>query len=217
MTIGRFIFLLVFLGFSVFAAFQAQREFNSFLHSKTPLIDDLRQLETPVLPRSNLGVSRELLRCADGMGSISLLLLPQADQTQLIDQCFAMAQQVLNKNPSHSLAHLTLALASDKRSDFAGFEQALLRSYATAPYEGWLADRRMRLALKHHAKLSEAAQQVFALDVSTMLQETALRRVIVQVYVRNTAARPLLTSIAETQEPGVKRAFLSAIKSELGT
>lgn len=193
------------------------REYSGFLKSGKPLSQDLfAEKSSGRLPFSYTGRTGLLLRCADGLNVLTLQLLPRRDQDILAENCYDLAQRVLDTNSGFSLAYYTQAVAAQKMDDLVKLQNALVLAQSTAPREGWLADRRMRLALANYEHLSVAARYALHEDIVLLLEEWKLRHIVVAQYLQDPSLRNLLVSIAQTQSDDIQRKFLVETKKELG-
>ncbi|PRY78058.1 hypothetical protein CLV80_10420 [Yoonia maritima] len=97
---------------------------------------------------SHASYVRQMTHCDDLMSSVSGVLMGPEALSNIAHGCLERAQQVLRSTPTMSLAHLVKADAQYINGDNELAIAALQVSQQTAPAEGWLATRRIRLAIK---------------------------------------------------------------------
>jgi len=138
--------------------------------------------------------------------------------------CLKRADQVLRSSPTAAIAHLIRAQALARMASAEQAEAAFLLAQKTAPYEGWLAARRLRfvflnsgLDMPLSGGMAPASEIDLALraDVLTVLQTDAYLKVLVQIYQSEPARQAWLLAAVEQAPIARKRAFLTLLRGSL--
>ncbi|MEC8040208.1 MAG: hypothetical protein VX181_05785, partial [Pseudomonadota bacterium] len=148
---------------------------------------------------------------------------PQA-MLRVAGACLKRADQVLKSSPTAAIAHLIRAQALARMARTEQAEAAFLLTQETAPYEGWLAARRLRFALLNSGldvPLSGGTARASEIDVAlqadalTVLQTDDYLPVLVQIYQRQPDRRAWLLATVEQAPLARKRAFLTVLRGSL--
>lgn len=171
--------------------------------------------ETPPVDGKALSVRSiysRMSRCANSQTSLRVLVYPTAIRRDLADDCLRLARAVLADSPTLAVAHYAVAVSLFQSGAVGGFQKALDRAWITAPNEGWLAARRMDLALSARAALSAENKAHLASDISLLLVADGTAGYIAETYLRTSAARDLILQVVERQTPALKRRFVDSVK-----
>lgn len=112
---------------------------------------------------------------------------PIANRTAIAANCDAVADTALKQNAAWSVANYIKALAGEhlQRPDIS---EAYLRiSQESAPFEGWLAERRFLMIVR--LGLPDNLGAVLDADISTMLDSASGRERLVTTYARRPELR----------------------------
>jgi hypothetical protein len=93
---------------------------------------------------------------------------------------------------------------------------SLVRAWAAAASTGWLAERRVALALGHPLVLDAPAREALASDVLLLARSHRGATVLADLYRSGPVGRDLLVSILEHAPPEDQRRFLSRVRDAGG-
>lgn len=166
----------------------------------------------------------QLTGCDDLLAGPTAKIADTQAMQRVAEACLKRADQVLRSSPTAAIAHLirAQALVLLGRPDEA--EVAFLLAQKTAPYEGWLAARRLRFVLLNSGlglPLSGATAPdpeidlALRVDVMTVLQTNGYLPLLVQIYQRQPERRAWLLATVEQAPIARKRAFLALLRGAL--
>lgn len=220
LPIIRVLIVVVALAVALLAAAMLPREYRAAMLGQRGPAAQVEQLvaatpfEVALHPAFSLRGQRAQLEACDRALRGPFAALQTADRrARLAWRCADLAGAILARAPTLGLAHLVRAEAALVRADPAGFSQALTLAQRTAPAEGWLAQRRLDLALPVWADLSAKAQGAVGADAALLIAAPRYRGAMAQRWHAEPQIRPVLVSAAKTLPPGAQRAFLHAVKS----
>jgi hypothetical protein len=193
-------------------------EFIAYQADAAPLDQqmlELRQGSPSTIPYAVSSQVRLMNRCYDGQTSLAARLYPETGREALARSCLSLAQKILAASPSMSVARLASAVSYLRLGDQAGFNGALILARRTAASEGWLASRRMDLAIGAYDQLSAEGREGFERDVSVLLNEWNTRSFVVDRYVRFPAAQDVVLLVAGQQSAQVQNIFLKEVRIRL--
>jgi hypothetical protein len=154
-----------------------------------------------------------LYACDDALRGRLSDLLPPSELTPIADGCLALAQHVLAMSPTWSVAHLVEANAAFRLGDASGSSGAIAQSQITAPFAGWLAERRLGLALRLPRSEQDVLAASLASDIETLLYSPGGRDVVVRFYVAEETLRPLIVATLEDAAGSIRRDFLARLRA----
>ncbi len=93
-------------------------------------------------------------QCLTSMTSIFGRVQPSAKRNVLLSRCSDIAIQFVHRSPSFSYAWLIAAFASAEMGNVSDLNERLRMSQVTGPYELWLSELRLPLAIRYKAMLS---------------------------------------------------------------
>lgn len=166
----------------------------------------------------------QLTGCDDLLAGPSAKIADPQAMHRVSEACLKRADQVLQSSPTAAIAHLIRAQALGRVASAEQAEAAFLLAQKTAPYESWLAARRLRFVLLNSgldvplsggtAPASEIDLALRA-DVMTVLQTDAYLKVLVQIYQSEPARRAWLLAAVEQATIARKSAFLTVLRGSL--
>lgn len=212
--------MIVFAAFAVALASAAMlpREYRAAMLGQRGPAGQVEQVLTdphtgPVHPaRSLRGQRAQLEACDRALRGPFAALQTDDRRARLARRCADLAGAILARAPTLGLAHLVRAEAALARADPSGFSQAITLARRTAPAEGWLAARRLDLALPVWADLSEMARRAVGADAALLIAAPRYRGAMAQRWHTDPPIRRVLALAAGTLPPGAQRAFLHAVK-----
>lgn len=144
--------------------------------------------------------------------SVHALLAPTDSRLSAAQGCSDYAQRVLGKMPYLGFAHLVEAQAQATLGNAGAMNAALAASVLGAPNEGWLAERRLQLAIEEFNALDQAGAAALRADIGVLFLSPAHVEGLAQTYLRSPQMRDLLTAVAEEQPATVQRRFLFLVR-----
>jgi len=144
-------------------------------------------------------------------------LMPAAFLEALAKDCLRMSNEALAGMPLFGVAYVAQAASLASLGDDVGFSSAMANARTVSPQEGWLASRRLSLAVRNFSRLDTDARAALLPDIVVLVSTSSLRRGLAQAYVANPEARAWIEAGVEAADEGAQAAFLSAIRSVSGT
>ena len=181
-------------------------------------------LEAP--PRRGLSLQADavMLRACDAAlaGRIARLQ-PEAAERAVAQRCARLAAEARAATPWSGAALHVEALSAQRLGDAALAGRLLQLAQSAAPFESWLAMRRVKLARAlsgaADAPASEAAdrlaRQVLRADLGALLQSPAGRRFLAHNMAKDTLLREQLMALLPSRPPDEQAAFLRAVRAAL--
>lgn len=166
----------------------------------------LGELDTQ-LPYSLTGIDAALAVCLRATSGNDRLFQPKSQRQETALICGNLAGQVLDRMPSHGTAFLVAAQSAGRPENRAYF---LEQSQRFAPSEGWLAERRIVLALQEDALDSRYAQK----DLQLVLTTQGGAEFLAKLYLAQPETRDGLTAaVLSTPEP-IRRRFVNQLSKQ---
>ncbi len=169
----------------------------------------------PPRPGSLYGDTRIFLACHDALTGTVARVQPAAALKAVASYCRNQATRALESAPRSALAHYTAALAAWKLGDAERANKGLRASQENAAFEGWLAKRRFRLALRLGNALGREGQAALEADIASLLQSPGGRRFLALYYAARPALRERIVSSAERLGQEVQAELLKQITRAL--
>ena len=120
---------------------------------------------------------------------------------------------MLRWQPTRSLSHLVAAQAAQANGDLTARDTSLIKSQAFAPYEGWLAERRIALLVNQRQSETVKDSDQFKADLSTLLQTQSGAELLSKIYLRQPSIRTSLARVAQNESLENQTRFLNQLKS----
>lgn len=181
----------------------------------TPSVSDIYSRAADgefVIPQatSTFAITRQMSQCDDWMTWVFAGFSAEQTRQNIATACEARADEILAASPTFSLAHLVKAGAAHNRADVDAVEHALSLAQMTAPFEGQLATRRLRLLF-----LSGVTAPASGLenDVKVVAQSSDFTAFLARFYWTYPERRTWLTQTFDTLEPEDARRVLNRIKN----
>lgn len=160
---------------------------------------------------STAGIVGQMAQCDDLLLSVYPRLVGEGSSRSVAAACLSRAQAVLDQAPTLSVAHLARAAALWRLGQTKAASQALGQSAVLAPAEGWLAARRLRLAMQ----MAETGQQAES-DVVLIAQDATYHPLLVQLYIDRPQQQGWLRGALQQANPRSQARFLSQLRARVG-
>lgn len=168
--------------------------------------------EIPDVPMSWRG-QRDLLRgCSDVQFDTTMQFMTAETKTAVHQNCLVLADRVLDRAPTVGLAYLVQAAAYDHSGSEQDRNRALTLAQRHAPFEGWQAIRRMRMALPVLDRLNGEARTALAADIAFLMMGNWGTDQIAPLFIATPDARAFIEDIAQRAEPGRQQQFLRVLR-----
>jgi len=155
----------------------------------------------------------QLRACDDALMSWAARVAPAPSRLFVARYCAELAVTILRSTPTYSLAHLVRGTAALVRSDPELAQAALLRSWQTAPHEGWLAARRLRVAFAAMRLGVFDPLEQFEDDIQTVLASNQYHAVLVTFYFEQPDHRDWLVGTVEKTDVTLQRRFAASVRN----
>lgn len=128
--------------------------------------------------------------------------------------CLLVVNAILQAAPANSSAWLENArLYLNLKGPDEQFYQSLRMSFSTGPLEGWIAARRLPVALEVWDSASPDLRDAAATDVRTLTQSDTLVAALADIYVRNPRLQKVITEVVDGYADQVgKQRFIDALQ-----
>jgi hypothetical protein len=192
------------------------REYDAALIARSPEFNQLSALAAPMFPVRrpfSLRAQRELMDTCTKVRLGLFYGLQSAEIRAQIDQnCIKMADDVLRRSPTLSVAHVTRMLHAATPDDLV---DALVASKATAPFEYWDAQKRISTGLPLFGDGFSDLDTAIISDVGFVMALASGRDFLAQTYIDNISLRPAITQLVEAAPSSEQAAFLSRVRSNV--
>lgn len=208
------IVLLAGMSLTILGAWATLQELSPYIMGPQSGTDSILELRTGAL-KPGLAISTQrdyLLKCSSALSSYDLLRETEDQQRALTDACQATANAMAAGQGANSLAWLVSAQLAARRSDYAAMNLGLRNSYATAPYEQWLASLRFDLAESYLANLEPDVSASHVADIRLMATSNLARRRLVATYLNNESFKSRAIEIIQTLPDDQQRRFVQSVR-----
>ena len=170
-----------------------------------------------IVPMSTVTQVRQLSSCDDILAT-DLAITASVDTIEdIANACSELAGRILHGTPTLSIAHLVRSWGFRAQGLTEQAKVSLLAAHLTAPNEGWLAARRLRLffeiGVTANKDLHHAAQQ----DAMVVLQDSAYHSLLPELYLSYPESRFWLQNALSDAEPRHLRRFVYLTNASLST
>lgn len=207
----------LFLGLAIVAFFAARNESATFVYAPkwgAPQVESFAN--APVAIESLQADYAVIDACLRLVLSVKARVLPPRERRARAFACQAAIGSIVKSAPTNAYGHYALA----EMAHVLGQEEAMLAglraSYASAPYEAWIAMQRVELAETVLARLPAALLAAHRHDLAVLLQSARGMGPVIERYKRDPAFRPRLTAILEQLPNETQRRFLQRLQAEAG-
>jgi hypothetical protein len=150
--------------------------------------------------------------CARAQLSPSIALFPASDRKKAATHCLAMADKYLEDTTVSAIAHYARAVSALTLNDRDMMSSALQLSQVSGPYEGWIAERRVDLALRDFDRISAATRKTIRKDLQLVAAEPQYRTNMARRYLRYPEGQAWIASVIENLSEADQGAFLAATR-----
>lgn len=164
---------------------------------------------------SNLSQRMVLDDCFAASRSLLLRAAPSTTRDRLLVHCAAVANEITAAAPSQSYAWFVKAVMAAEQGKTDALNASLVRSHATAPNEGWLAEARIDLAELNFARLGADAVAAEARDIGVAIAGWRVSRNIVTQYAENAPFRGRVDAVLASVPPAAQVRFIAAVRDGL--
>lgn len=153
-------------------------------------------------------MDRAVLACVHHFDDKNFLFMTGDSRKALMRSCSAVAKNVLASAPSHGAAHLLNAQIAEAGNDKASQMRDIEISQMFSPAEGWLAERRLTMALRAGALDAGATRA----DMAVLLTSQSGAELLAQHYARNTATQAAITAALADATNEDRQRFVNLVK-----
>ena len=151
--------------------------------------------------------------CALVQMDLATTLFGTDERNHLASACLDLADQVLARSPTSSIAHFAAAVSALQLGQDQRFHDAYTAAQMTAPSEGWLASRRMSLGFATWPSLTPENRTALDRDLQLMLNSPVAIAIVASHYLRQPRLQQSILATVEQQPLLVQRAFLNAVRT----
>jgi len=152
-----------------------------------------------------------VLKAPDALG---MRYLDQAVRDRVPATCMSIARDITETSVTSGYGWLVAAMAAAQMGDVETMNQALRRSRAVAPSEGWIAADRLILADIHYDSLDAETRKVYEDDMQLLVQTRGAAD-IARRYASHPQFRERITAVVETMPAAVQRRFVNLVGAAL--
>jgi hypothetical protein len=172
-------------------------EGQHFLSGSVPLLGNSTagSMQPVAMGLSVEATQASLADCVEMMTSLYVRMQPTDVRFGYAQLCREPAVRSTKEMPTFSFGWLVIAEADAQLANIPDFHRAVQMSYATAPYEGWLANARVSLVETNIEKVDEAVLGIERSDLRTLIGSDLEYRSLVPLYVDSEAFRRRLNPV----------------------
>lgn len=149
-----------------------------------------------------------LKNCLDTMASLTARAQPGERRHAVQSNCMAIADRIVEQEPTSALAWYVGAVAAAALSDLPGMAKRLGEAQRTGPTEQWLAQMRVELAEENYAALPADVLAGHKRDLTLLVQSQDGVGSIARRYVQQPDFRLRITTLVEELPPAFQERFL---------
>ena len=171
---------------------------------------DVLRRDFPDRSRSLHGDRLLLHACEDVLGGRLGEVIPEAALTEIADRCDEAGRAVQDVAPTWAFAYLVTSVAAYHLGDIDRAADDLVRSQSLGPYESWLAERRVKHAMRFPA--AHDLGETWDTDLQALLESPLGREFLARVYAEDTGQRERISGHLETLSGELQRDFLRRVQ-----
>lgn len=153
-----------------------------------------------------------LYHCRVAMTSITGRVQPTPVREAIMDACRGGSRAIVRGSPGFSVAWYTGALVASFDGDRTVMNEWLSRSYATGPFEQWIAELRADLAEDHFAELNSELIEWHLADLRMLLANDPGRRFLAPRYLNFPGLRGRVDAILAQMDAVGAHRFLNIVE-----
>ncbi len=164
------------------------------------------------LPLSTLSQRNLLAECHRAFTdvlNVNLVLAPAGERQAAAGRCLQWAGQATTETANFSFAWYVMALAAAEQGEWEQFNQALIRSRQSGPFEQWIAEYRVDLAESNYHKLTREALAEHDSDLAVLVASSQGVRSIADRYVADPRFRDRIANILDKEPIELQQRFLT--------
>ncbi|PWG16875.1 hypothetical protein [Salibaculum griseiflavum] len=150
--------------------------------------------------------------CVDAPQTVLFSIYPDATRQGFSEACLSQAQTILRSSPTVSIAWLAKGVSLAQLDQPGPARAALANSRLCGPREGWIAIRRLRLALTLDVGASDRGAPGLSNDIHLLASDPKLRRDLAELFVRSGTKQDLIISMMEEAPAEDQRLFLREVR-----
>jgi len=205
--------VLTALSIVAFSAYFTRKEMGAMMRSQNDAEVFLSAMAAPPAferSLSNISQFHQMTQCDNHLSSVIGALMGQSARSNVADGCAQRAEEILESSPTLSVAHLVQANAAFVNGEISAAVESLRVSQATAPSEGWLATRRLRVSFAIGA---QALGETAALDAQLIIKDLVYRNYLVTFYQERPQHRDWIAEATMDIEGPYLRDFFNLVRS----
>jgi hypothetical protein len=201
--------------FGAFSAYALVEEVSSYRRPfrSAPEFLDVLASTPPAVGLSYDSQASALSDCDSALMSIGTDVRATIRAKSIGASCEAMSAGLTTSTPVNSYAWLVRALTSASLQKEDEAVRSLRMSQTTAPYELWIAAKRVDVIEKFG--LQQKVADLYSFDLAALLNSRSIIKKIASRYRDDAAFRKIIQPIVETQSETIKAAFLQAVRQSL--
>jgi hypothetical protein len=160
---------------------------------------------------SVLSKSYALMDCDEALTSPVMRLQPRPKRLRVAQQCLETVRAVISTNPADGLGEVVGARASALLGDTQGSLLHLDRSFAIAPHESWIAQRRLLVVWQWELMRNAANATAYRKDVALIAGSDEGRQWLAHWYIARPDLREFIIGGLEEASNNDKKAFLTTL------
>ena len=126
--------------------------------------------------------------------------------------CADFASRVAGWMPTHGFAYLVAAQAAQIDGEHDNRARLLEKSRLFAPFEGWLAERRVGLIANQITPVPDVHPSPLSIDIATLLTTQSGAELLATIYLRRPRFRTLLAHVTAQASPQNQTRFMHQIQ-----
>lgn len=161
---------------------------------------------------------QQMQACTDWQYNIQHAFYPAETQAKLAAICRDRASNILQRAPTRSAAWMALAVSQWHLADASAALDSLAKAQDTGRHEGWMAVRRLDIALRIafddtiDPGVSQAALALAERELPVMTEDARMADRLVNSYFRAPWARDWFTDSLETLPAEAQRLFVQRLR-----
>jgi|GEM_PF-4026311 hypothetical protein len=208
--IGLFVVALLVAAFSGKVLVDEYRAFRNTHASGDDAFLRLRQDEhlsfSPWAIRTQMGVME---MCNEALIAPISSVVSVDVYRRIAGQCLGYASDITETVPVWGLGQFSIARASFSLGDIEKAHDALMLSARLSPREGWIARKRILLALDPQWIVPPATLDQ---DLALVLMERSGQKWVAQIFTSVPESQEIILSVAETLPGALQRSFLTQLR-----
>lgn len=153
-----------------------------------------------------------LYHCRVALTSLTGRAQPSGVRRTLLETCSNASEAMVADTPGFSAAWYTIALVASFEHNSKRMNDALAKSYATGPFEQWIAELRVDLVTENIDKLDASLLDEHMQDLRNLLSNDRGRRLLAPRYLALPTLKPQVDGVLPQIEEPARRRFLNIVQ-----